>query len=546
MKIAFAQLNSFVGDIKGNKRKIISFIKEAVLKETDMIIFPELAITGYPPMDLLYDDEFIQLNLSALNEIVSFSSDISIVCGFVDVSKTGCLYNSAAFLSGGKIQHVQHKTLLPVYDVFDEARYFKPSEEQRIVEYRGIKILLTVCEDIWNDIPFDKKAVYLESGQYERNPLALLESQNVDLIINISASPFSMGKTHGKILMFQEICRKYQTAMAYVNLVGGNDSLVFDGRSLYINQRGEILAASPGYHESLIIADTDSSEIYRIEDNELEELFDALVLGTRDYIGKCGFSKAVVGLSGGIDSALTAAVAVEALGAENVHGITMPSRYSSKGSVDDSRQLAFNLGITLDTIPIEKLFTAYLDELQPVFHNAAFDVTEENLQARIRGNLLMAFSNKTGAILLSTGNKSELAMGYCTLYGDMSGGLAVISDLPKTLVYRLSEYINRDHEIIPVEIIKKPPSAELRDDQKDEDFLPPYDILDQVLEMYIEKRMSASEILAAGYNKTLVYEILKTVNRNEYKRKQSASGLKITSKAFGSGRRFPVAMGYLK
>lgn len=546
MKIAFAQLNSFVGDIKGNKRKIISFIKEAVLKETDMIIFPELAITGYPPMDLLYDDEFIQLNLSALNEIVSFSSDISIVCGFVDVSKTGCLYNSAAFFSGGKIQHVQHKTLLPVYDVFDEARYFKPSEEQRIVEYRGIKILLTVCEDIWNDIPFDKKAVYLESGQYERNPLALLESQNVDLIINISASPFSMGKTHGKILMFQEICRKYQTAMAYVNLVGGNDSLVFDGRSLYINQRGEILAASPGYHESLIIADTDSSEIYRIEDNELEELFDALVLGTRDYIGKCGFSKAVVGLSGGIDSALTAAVAVEALGAENVHGITMPSRYSSKGSVDDSRQLAFNLGITLDTIPIEKLFTAYLDELQPVFHNAAFDVTEENLQARIRGNLLMAFSNKTGAILLSTGNKSELAMGYCTLYGDMSGGLAVISDLPKTLVYRLSEYINRDHEIIPVEIIKKPPSAELRDDQKDEDFLPPYDILDQVLEMYIEKRMSASEILAAGYNKTLVYEILKTVNRNEYKRKQSASGLKITSKAFGSGRRFPVAMGYLK
>ena len=546
MKIAFAQLNSFVGDIEGNKRKIISFIKEAVLKETDMIIFPELAITGYPPMDLLYDDEFIQLNLSALNEIVSFSSDISIVCGFVDVSKTGCLYNSAAFFSGGKIQHVQHKTLLPVYDVFDEARYFKPSEEQRIVEYRGIKILLTVCEDIWNDIPFDKKAVYLESGQYERNPLALLESQNVDLIINISASPFSMGKTHGKILMFQEICRKYQTAMAYVNLVGGNDSLVFDGRSLYINQRGEILAASPGYHESLIIADTDSSEIYRIEDNELEELFDALVLGTRDYIGKCGFSKAVVGLSGGIDSALTAAVAVEALGAENVHGITMPSRYSSKGSVDDSRQLAFNLGITLDTIPIEKLFTAYLDELQPVFHNAAFDVTEENLQARIRGNLLMAFSNKTGAILLSTGNKSELAMGYCTLYGDMSGGLAVISDLPKTLVYRLSEYINRDHEIIPVEIIKKPPSAELRDDQKDEDFLPPYDILDQVLEMYIEKRMSASEILAAGYNKTLVYEILKTVNRNEYKRKQSASGLKITSKAFGSGRRFPVAMGYLK
>jgi NAD+ synthetase len=465
-----------------------------------------------------------------------------VICGFVDIDhdRVPMLYNAAAFMADGEIRSRHYKTLLPTYDVFDELRYFSRAPEIRPVIYRGRKIGITLCEDIWNVFLLSQSG-YMEMRRYDVDPVRVLVGQGADIIINISASPFVMGKNRAKREMLSRVAAQYRVPVIYVNQVGGNDSLVFDGNSLCFNAGGTLTGRGRGFDEDYFIHDDLESKEVAAHDNDIEDIRLALVLGLRDYVRKCGFSKTVIGLSGGIDSALTAVLAVQALGAENVRGITMPSRFSSKGSVDDSLALAENLGIAVETIAITNLYDLYRRELAPLFRGMPEDVTEENIQARIRGTMLMAVSNKTGSLLLTTGNKSELAMGYCTLYGDMSGGLAVLSDLPKTLVYALSKHINREREIIPRSTIDKPPSAELRPDQKDQDSLPPYDVLDDILALYIEARHSSEEIIARGHDPETVRRVLRAVNLNEYKRLQAAPGIKVTTKAFGIGRRVPMA-----
>ncbi|TAL33826.1 MAG: NAD+ synthase [Spirochaetes bacterium] len=545
MRIALAQINPIIADIEGNARKIIRYIGLAKDTGADLVVFPELATIGYPPMDLLERDKLIDDNLAAAGEIARHADGIAVICGMVefDVHNKPMLFNTAAFMENGHIQARYHKVLLPTYDVFDELRYFSPGRNIHPFTFMGKKIGTCICEDIWNDSDYESSS--MELRRYPVDPVRALAALSIDVLINISASPYVKGKNTVKWEMISGIARRESVPILYVNQVGGNDSLVFDGNSFFLNARGEFIARARGFEEDLVVVDLDIPETigYPVED-ELEDVRRALVLGLRDYVRKCGFSKVVIGLSGGIDSALTAAIAAQALGPENVTGITMPSVYSSRGSVDDSAALARNLGIRVETIPIMQIFDSYRSMLKPVFSNMPEDVAEENIQARIRGNLLMAASNKFGSMLLTTGNKSELAMGYCTLYGDMSGGLAVISDLPKTLVYRLAYHVNRDREIIPVATIEKPPSAELRENQKDEDSLPPYALLDQILELYIEKMNSAGEIIALGYPAHVVRDVLAKVDRNEYKRRQGAPGLKITSKAFGSGRRIPIAQRY--
>lgn len=542
MRIALAQINTTIGDIKGNGKKIHEAIEKARLREADLVVFSEMTITSYPPRDLLEKESFVEENLQKLEEIAGWSRNIGIVCGFVDRNDTGTgkrLFNAAALLHEGKILFRQYKSLLPTYDVFDEARYFEPGQEGDVPEFRGMAIGLSICEDVWNDKDFWKRRLY------SVDPTEALMGRGAHMLVNISASPYSMGKLSLRHQMLAEIARKYRRSLIYVNQVGGNDELLFDGASFVVNGEGRVVAQCRDFEEDMVVYDSEAQDgsMHPVSRDEASVL-KALVMGTRDYTEKCGFRKAVLGLSGGIDSSLTAVIAVEALGKDNVLGVMMPSPYSSDGSVRDARKVAQKLGIEHRVVPITPIFQVYLDCLREIFKGQKPDVTEENIQARIRGNLLMAISNKFGYLVLNTGCKSEMAVGYSTLYGDMAGGLAVISDVPKTLVYRLARYVNRNEEIIPVEIIEKSPSAELRPNQRDEDSLPPYAILDGILKAYVEDNLSPQAVASLGYEPELVKEIIRRVDANEYKRRQAVPGLRVTSKAFGMGRRLPIAQKY--
>lgn len=542
MKVAIAQLNPIVGDVAGNTAKIKKYIKDAREKDVELMVLPELALIGYPPMDLLNNKLLVSDNLSALEELASVAPEIGIVCGYVDrdENNSAILYNSAAFIYQGKIIAKQNKSLLPTYDVFDEARYFCPAANHQLIDFKGYAVGITICEDIWNS-EFYSDREFIEERYYTIDPVSIVSKLGANLILNLSASPYVMGKTAFKAEMLKSIAQGTKTTLLYANQVGANDSLIFDGNSFIFNKDGICLAQGASFEEELIITDLSEKNDHLKINDPIADLKSALTLGIKDYMNKCGFKTAIIGLSGGIDSALTAALAVEAIGAENVRGFTMPSQYSSTGSIDDSVELASNLGIKIDTIPIGDIFNTFNKELYPIFSGMKEDVTEENLQARIRGNILMSISNKFKSLLLTTGNKSELSMGYCTMYGDMAGGLAVISDLPKMLVYELSRYFNKDKIIIPENILTKAPSAELRPNQKDEDSLPPYPVLDAILELYIEQDKNLTDIVSAGYNKKTVKWIIETVDRNEYKRRQAAPGLKVTGKAYGLGRRMPMA-----
>jgi NAD+ synthetase len=545
MKIALAQINTRVGDLSGNFRKIAEFTDRAKKEGADLVIFPEMAVNGYPPMDLLDNRAFVRAGVEKLNEVAALSRGIAVVCGYVSENTSGkgrpCR-NSLALCIDGKTAATVHKSLLPTYDVFDEDRYFEPTspEEARPVELGGLKFGFSICEDIWND------RLYGQMRQYRFDPIEKLVSEGAQILVNISASPYYLGKRAKKMEMFGGVARRHGVPLIAVNLVGGNTELIFDGGSAAFGRDGAPFARAKCFDEDIIVIDTKSNRraMSPWPECDEEDLLQALELGIRDYLHKCGFTKAVIGLSGGIDSAVTAAIAVRALGAENVLGVTMPSRYTSGASTRDAKALADNLGIRLETVEIEPMFRAYLKQFKSLFRDMPADVAEENLQARIRGNILMAISNKFGHIVLATGNKSELAMGYCTLYGDMSGGLSVIGDVPKTMAYRLAEHINRDEEIIPSNTITRPPSAELRPDQTDQDALPPYELLDAVLQAYIEEHKELEEIVGEGRKREEVERILRTVDRNEYKRKQAAPCLKVTHKAFGSGRRLPIVQGW--
>ncbi len=542
MKVALAQLNTIVGDIDGNTEKILEAYRRGVEAGVELVVFPELTVTGYPPRDLLYRSGFIKRNFEAVERLARESGQVGMAIGYVGSREEGPgrdATNSVALLQNGEILATRHKTLLPTYDVFDEDRYFEPASSNAPIQFNGRKIGLTICEDVWNDED------YWSRRRYAANPVIDLVNHGAELILNCSASPWHLEKNETRHAMLTSMAAKIKCPLLFCNAVGGNDELIFDGNSIAFNAKGELIAQARRFEEDFIIVDTDSANPLDYKTNCSEkDLHDALVLGLRDYIHKCGFKSAVLGLSGGIDSALTAAIAVEALGAENVHGISLPSQYSSDHSLADARGLAENLGIRYNVVPIKDAFETLKGGLADLFEGRPEDTTEENIQARLRGVILMAMSNKFGSLLLTTGNKSELAVGYCTIYGDMCGGLAVISDVPKTMVFRLCRWINRDREIIPENTIVKPPSAELRPDQKDEDSLPPYDVLDQILEAYVVEGKSRAEIIEAGFDPTVVTRIARLIDLNEYKRRQAAPGLKVTSKAFGMGRRIPVAQRY--
>lgn len=547
MKIAIAQINPTVGDIDGNFSLMATAISKAYQSLPDLIVFSELCLIGYPPKDLLERDWFIQKALEKIEELKRISNnypEMGILFGAPtqNTEDTGKkLFNSAILIHQGEVIFEQHKSLLPTYDVFDEARYFEPANAINTVTFKDEVLGISICEDAWND-----PEMWLGGKIYSIDPIEILAQKGATFFINISSSPFSQEKEKVRHRLITNHAKKHETPFLYVNQVGGNDDLIFDGNSLFVDHMGNLVVLCPSFEEHFQTVDSiasGSTEFY-LPDNQIHSIYKALILGTKDYIKKCGFSKAILGLSGGIDSAVSTCIAVDALGAENVLTISMPSPFSSKGSVDDSRKLAENLGIELKVIPISGIYHNYVDTLQKHFEDKEMDETEENIQARIRGNLLMAFSNKFGDLVLSTGNKSELAVGYCTLYGDMSGGLAVLADVPKTMVYELAEYINREEEIIPQEIIEKAPSAELRPDQKDQDTLPPYQVLDDILYYHIEEMLSAEEIIAKGFEPEIVIWVIKRVAQNEYKRKQAALGLKVTTKAFGPGRRMPIAAKY--
>jgi NAD+ synthetase len=542
MKIALAQLNPTVGDLAGNADKILAAYRQGVDAGVEIVVCPELAVTGYPPRDLLLRKDFVAKNLETLHRLAAATGKVGLLVGHVgeNAKRPGReVTNSVALLQDGKILATRSKTLLPTYDVFDEDRYFQPANENKPVEFNGKKIGLTICEDIWNDDDF------WPERRYKHNPPVELAEAGAQIIFNISASPWHLGKNQTRAEMLRSIAAKTKCPVVFCNQVGGNDELIFDGGSLVFNSGGELVAQGKLFAEDLVIADT--ADIFKLAPQKLaaeELLYHALVLGLRDYLHKCGFKAAVLGLSGGIDSALVACLAVAALGKENVRGISLPSQYSSQGSLDDAAILARNLGIQYDVFAIKPVFEQCTAQLKDVFAGRAEDVAEENLQARIRGTLLMALSNKFGSLLLTTGNKSELAVGYCTLYGDMNGGLAVISDVPKMMVYRLSRWINREREIIPAASITKAPSAELRPNQTDQDSLPPYEILDAILEAYVVHAKSTAEIIAAGFDAATVKRVVRLIDLSEYKRRQAAPGLKVTTKAFGVGRRVPVAQKY--
>lgn len=541
MRLAIAQINTTVGDFAGNTRRILSFARQALRRECDMVVYPELAIPGYPPRDLVEKEDFIDANLAALDEITRrLPSGLTAAIGFIDrnAASTGKpLFNAVAVIRDGRRLSTHYKSLLPTYDVFDEGRYFEPAPRVLTSVVVGRRLGVTICEDVWNDKHFWRKRLY------HHDPVERLGGEHVDVLLNVSASPFSIGKLTLREQMLREIATELKAPVVYANLVGGDDCLIFDGASFVVDAAGRKIAQARDFDEDLVVCDTDEAagDMRSVSGGEIESTYRALVLGTADYCRKNGFKKAVIGLSGGIDSALTACIATAALGRHNVLGVTMPSRYSSPGSVDDSERLAHNLGIEIHRVPIRGLQASYLRALVPLMKGRAPDVTEENLQARIRGDILMAISNKFGHLVLSTGNKSELAVGYCTMYGDMCGGLAVISDVPKLTVYQLANYVNREREVIPSSTISKAPSAELRPGQLDEDALPPYKILDPIIRLYVEEDMKPSEIVSQGYDARTVEEVVRLIHRSEYKRQQAAPGLRVTSKAFGYGRRFPIA-----
>jgi NAD+ synthase (glutamine-hydrolysing) len=540
MKIALAQLNTIVGDINGNRDRVLQAMTQSERLGADIAVFPELCLTGYPPRDLLELRALVESNQLAIQQLAAGTGRMAAVVGFVDRNRDAAgkeLFNAAAFLHQGAIQAVIHKTLLPTYDVFDEDRYFEKARESCLVPFLGRKLGISICEDAWNDQDFWSKR------KYHTNPIRNQIDLGANLLINISSSPFEMYKPLVRYRMLLSHVQKYRVPLIYVNLVGGNDDLLFDGNSLAFGSAGNLIAQGKSFSEDMLLVDPDSDrdQTYR-EGEPIQNLFEVLVMGTRDYARKCRFKSAVLGLSGGIDSAVTACIAAEAFGPQNVLGVSMPSVYSARESHDDARDLARNLGIQFQVVPIQPLFLEYKKSLAPSFAGLKEDVTEENLQARIRGNILMALSNKFGHLVLSTGNKSELSVGYCTLYGDMAGGLAVISDVPKTEVYRLAGYINRAQELIPVHTVRRPPSAELRPDQTDQDTLPPYDILDQILHRVVEEQLSVDEVVRRGFTRSTVEWVTRAVYYSEYKRQQAAPGLKVSSRAFGTGRRMPIAM----
>ncbi|MDD4890776.1 MAG: NAD+ synthase [Phycisphaerae bacterium] len=573
MKIALAQFNPTVGDIAGNARKMAAMIDRAAEAGADLVAFGELSLLGYPPKDLLLKPQVIHDNLAALHELAGHCTRIAALVGYAGPNEEAVgrpLRNWVALLADGRIAAQYAKQLLPTYDVFDETRYFEPGEAVQVAEIAGHRVGLTICEDLWNlpGLPDGQRQLYHE------NPVAQLAEAGAELMINVSASPFVVGKHAFRRELFAAQARQHKLPILYVNQVGGNDELIFDGCSCAFDAGGELIAQAKDFEEDLLVVElwgrgpgaggrgekpTTSPLVHRppTPDPQLPifpvregvaSLHGALVLGLRDYCRKCGFGDVLIGLSGGVDSAVTAAVAVDALGASHVHGVSMPSRFNAGESLTDARKLAENLGMTFQVVPIESIHKAYETTMSPVFEavrpGEPAGVAEENVQARIRGNILMALSNKCGYMVLSTGNKSELAVGYCTLYGDMSGGLAVISDVPKTMIYKLAHWFNRDREIIPDNTLRRAPSAELRPDQTDQDTLPEYDVLDAILERYIERCQSRFDIVAAGFDEAVVNDVIRMVDTNEYKRKQAAPGLKVTGRAFGFGRRMPIAQRY--
>ena len=540
MKVGIAQINHVVGDLDGNSKSILDAYRKLVEQGAELVLTPELSLTGYPPRDLIFKSGFVSATLDGIGHLHSQVEDVPLLVGYVDyhAGTVGKPFeNAAALLQKGRERQKVIKCLLPTYDVFDEARYFQPAESVKPLDVGDMRIGVTLCEDVWSE-------EFLPSKLYVKDPAGALAEQGIDLMVNLSASPFHAGKVEERHKMLAFLARRIGCPVVYCNAVAGNDQLIFDGNSIAHGSDGKVLLQCPGFEESLSIVDTEGDSGLFSAAHPMQEIYSALVLGVRDYLHKCGFKSAVVGLSGGIDSALTAALACEALGAENVLGVTMPSEFSSEGSIDDSIALAANLGMRCEKIAISEVFKELKGSLAGVFDGFAEDVTEENMQARIRGLMLMSISNKMGHMLLTTGNKSELAVGYCTIYGDMCGGLAVISDLPKTIVYELSRWINREREIIPWSTIDKAPSAELRNDQKDQDTLPEYDLLDQILELYVEQSMSVADIVDRGYEQEIVCWVKRQVDFNEWKRGQAAPGLRVTSKAFGAGRRIPVAQGF--
>ena len=560
MKVALAQLNPTVGDLEGNEAAILAAYRHGIDAGAAIVVCPELCVTGYPPRDLLLKPRFVAANLETLDELAAATNQTALLVGFVGRNKSRPgreVTNSVALLQHGKVAATRAKTLLPTYDVFDEDRYFEPAGENPVVEFNGRKIALTICEDIWNDEDF------WPVRRYQHNPPVELTAAGARVIFNISASPWHVGKDRTRHDMLRSLALKSNRPVVFCNQTGGNDELVFDGCSLVFNAAGGLIAQGKQFAEDFLVVDTGSTAgVELVELCPEEAVYRALVLGLRDYFQKCGFERAVLGLSGGIDSAVTACLAVAALGSKNVRGISLPSQFSSQHSLEDARVLAGRLGIAHDVIPIQKAFETVKEELKPVFAGRSEDTTEENLQARLRGVILMALSNKFGSLLLTTGNKSELAVGYCTLYGDMCGGLAVISDVPKTMIYRLAKWMNEQGgdalprvqagqerspaglpggEIIPASSIAKPPSAELRPNQCDQDSLPPYEQLDAILDLYVVNGKSAAEIVAAGHDEATVRKVIRLIDLNEYKRRQAAPGLKVTTKAFGIGRRMPIA-----
>jgi len=544
MKITLAQLNPIVGDIDGNLSKLVNTLTQCTKDSSDLLVLPELFLVGYPPRDLLERRWFIQKVQGTIEDLKKISNNYpqtGILFGapLSTGKNTGKgLYNSAILIHQGRILSTHHKSLLPNYDVFDETRYFDPTSEINIVSFKGEKLGISICEDAWND-----PQLWPRGRFYTFDPIEVLAKKGVSLFIIISASPFEIGKEEIRYNLIRNQAQRHKAPFVFVNQIGGNDELIFDGRSLCMDRNGEPVSIFPSFKEHVQTIDSNLSGtpgLY-VPQDKIESVYEALILGIRDYMRKCGFAKAVIGLSGGIDSAMVCCLVQEAIGGNNVLGISMPSPYSSKGSIEDSRRLAEKIGIQFKVIPISEIYDSYLETLKEHFQGKEFDITEENVQARIRGNILMAFSNKFGYLVLSTGNKSELAVGYCTLYGDMSGGLSVLSDVPKTMVYELAEYINRKSEVIPKQIIEKPPSAELKPNQVDQDTLPPYPILDQILHHYIEEEASPDEIIQMGFAPETVNWVVRTVERNEYKRRQATPGLKVTTKAFGMGRRMPIA-----
>ena len=551
MKIAIAQINPIIGDLLGNTQKILEMSQQAASENVRLLLTPELSICGYPPRDLLLNPSFVESIDKTLQKLAEdLPANLAVLVGTVvknsqaHISGGKNLFNSMALLENGKIQQFFHKRLLPTYDVFDEKRYFEPGLQANSFKLDNLHIGVTICEDLWNDEEFWGKR------SYAVNPIADLANLGVDLIVNLSASPYTVGKQHLREAMLKHSAVNFQQPIIYTNQVGGNDDLIFDGRSFALNKQGEIVCRAKGFVSDFLTVEFNSDKqdlqlghISPIDESEDEEIWNALVLGVKDYVGKCRFSKVLLGLSGGVDSALVAAIATAALGKENVIGVLMPSPYSSEHSISDALALAANLDIQTQILPIGELMQSFDKSLGELFAGTEFGIAEENLQSRIRGNLLMAISNKFGYLLLSTGNKSEVAVGYCTLYGDMNGGLSVIADVPKTRVYSLCKWLNshQQKEVIPANILTKAPSAELKPGQVDQDSLPPYEILDDILDRLIHQHQSAAEIITAGHEPAIVDRVLQLLSRAEFKRRQAAPGLKITDRAFGTGWRMPIA-----